>query len=117
MRFIFFKCFFLLWSVLVTITIDISVSSYSPEYLLEQDVIIVTINYRLGILGFLCLPDAGVYGNAGLKDQVSEIQEANALHIVYSFRTSITNKFHIFSGWQCNGFNKISKNLVEILIM
>lgn len=44
--------------------------SFSPEYLVEQNVIIVTINYRLSILGFLCLPDAGIYGNSGLKDQV-----------------------------------------------
>ncbi|XP_055324324.1 esterase B1-like [Sitodiplosis mosellana] len=42
---------------------------FSPEYLVEQNVIVVTINYRLSILGFLCLPDAGIYGNAGLKDQ------------------------------------------------
>lgn len=48
----------------------ICVCSFSPEYLVEQNVIIVTMNYRLSILGFLCLPDAGVYGNAGLKDQV-----------------------------------------------
>lgn len=31
--------------------------------------IIVTLNYRLAMFGFLCLPDAGIYGNAGLKDQ------------------------------------------------
>lgn len=43
--------------------------SYSPEYLVEKNVIVVTLNYRLSILGFLCLPDAGIYGNAGLKDQ------------------------------------------------
>lgn len=43
--------------------------SFSPEYLVERNVIVVTINYRLGIFGFLCLPEAGVYGNAGLKDQ------------------------------------------------
>lgn len=34
-----------------------------------EDVIVVTINYRLHIFGFLCLPSVGVYGNAGLKDQ------------------------------------------------
>lgn len=44
--------------------------SYSPEYLIEEDVIVVTMNYRLGILGFLTLPEAGIYGNAGLKDQL-----------------------------------------------
>lgn len=45
-------------------------SSYSPEYLVEQNVIVVTINYRLSILGFLCLPDAGIYGKAGNKAYV-----------------------------------------------
>lgn len=43
---------------------------YGPDYLIEQDVIVVTINYRLGILGFLSAPDIGIHGNMGLKDQV-----------------------------------------------
>lgn len=34
-----------------------------------EDVIVVTINYRLHALGFLSLPNAGITGNAGLKDQ------------------------------------------------
>ncbi|XP_049299506.1 juvenile hormone esterase isoform X1 [Anopheles funestus] len=43
---------------------------YSPEYLLQEDVIVVTLNYRLGSLGFLHLPSQGIEGNAGLKDQL-----------------------------------------------
>jgi acetylcholinesterase len=43
--------------------------SYSPEFLLMEDVIVVTVNYRLHALGFSCLPRAGISGNAGLKDQ------------------------------------------------
>ncbi|XP_050097091.1 uncharacterized protein LOC126578507 [Anopheles aquasalis] len=43
---------------------------YNPEYFVQEDVVMVTINYRLGPLGFLYLPDAGVPGNAGLKDQL-----------------------------------------------
>ncbi|XP_052870996.1 juvenile hormone esterase [Anopheles cruzii] len=43
---------------------------YSPEYLLQEDVVVVTLNYRLGSLGFLHLPSQGVEGNAGLKDQL-----------------------------------------------
>lgn len=34
-----------------------------------ENVIVVTINYRLHILGFLSLPHMGIPGNAGLKDQ------------------------------------------------
>lgn len=34
----------------------------------------VTFNYRLSALGFLYLPEAGIYGNAALKDQVSLIE-------------------------------------------
>uniref|UniRef100_A0A182QNR7 Carboxylic ester hydrolase n=1 Tax=Anopheles farauti TaxID=69004 RepID=A0A182QNR7_9DIPT len=40
-----------------------------PEYLLQHDVVLVTLNYRLGPLGFLALPSVGIYGNQGLKDQ------------------------------------------------
>ncbi|XP_058060709.1 esterase B1-like [Anopheles bellator] len=44
---------------------------YGPDYLIEKDIVLVTLNYRVGALGFLCCQsrDAGVPGNAGLKDQ------------------------------------------------
>lgn len=34
-----------------------------------ENVIVVTINYRLHVLGFMTLPSLGISGNAGLKDQ------------------------------------------------
>lgn len=45
---------------------------YSPSFLMIEDIVVVSINYRVGILGFLRLNDTslGVPGNAGLKDQV-----------------------------------------------
>lgn len=38
---------------------------------MQKDVILVTVNYRLGAFGFLSLddPDVNIPGNAGLKDQ------------------------------------------------
>lgn len=45
--------------------------TYSPDYLMMGDIVLVTFNYRVGPLGFLYLndPDLEVPGNAGLKDQ------------------------------------------------
>ncbi|XP_049779940.1 cholinesterase-like [Schistocerca cancellata] len=42
---------------------------YGPDFLVSYDVILVTINYRLGALGFLSTGDQVVPGNAGVKDQ------------------------------------------------
>ncbi|CRK95772.1 CLUMA_CG009229, isoform A [Clunio marinus] len=42
---------------------------YSPEFLVMENVIIVTMNYRLHVLGFLYMPSKGIPGNAGMKDQ------------------------------------------------
>ncbi|KAJ9599104.1 hypothetical protein L9F63_010372, partial [Diploptera punctata] len=43
---------------------------YGPDYIVNEAVILVTINYRLGALGFLSTGDSIVPGNNGLKDQV-----------------------------------------------
>ncbi|XP_031621275.1 acetylcholinesterase 1-like [Contarinia nasturtii] len=44
-------------------------SYFGPDFLIEQNVILVTINYRLGALGFLSLDTPDYSGNMGLKDQ------------------------------------------------
>ncbi|XP_018796273.1 PREDICTED: esterase B1-like isoform X1 [Bactrocera latifrons] len=43
-----------------------------PDYFMNEDVVLVTFNYRLCALGFLSLadPSLSIPGNAGLKDQV-----------------------------------------------
>lgn len=46
-----------------------STSEYPPYALLNEDVVLVTVQYRLGILGFLSTEDDVVPGNMGLKDQ------------------------------------------------
>lgn len=47
---------------------------YGADYLVEKDVVVVTINYRCGALGFLSLNTPEVPGNAGLKDIVQAIR-------------------------------------------
>ncbi|XP_967916.2 juvenile hormone esterase-like [Tribolium castaneum] len=49
---------------------------YGPEFLITGNVVLVTINYRLGLLGFLSLEDksVGIPGNAGFKDMVMALK-------------------------------------------
>ncbi|PZC76537.1 hypothetical protein B5X24_HaOG200178 [Helicoverpa armigera] len=47
---------------------------YAPDFLVNQDVIVVTFNYRLGALGFLCLGIKEAPGNAGIKDQIAALR-------------------------------------------
>ncbi|GLG92613.1 Esterase SG1 [Gryllus bimaculatus] len=58
---------------------------YGPEPLMEHDVVLVTINYRLGPLGFLGLGTAEAPGNAGLKDQTMALRW-------------VKNNIHVFGG-------------------
>lgn len=45
-------------------------NDYKANYILDKNVIFVTINYRLGIFGFLSTADIVAPGNFGLKDQL-----------------------------------------------
>ncbi|XP_013196718.2 juvenile hormone esterase-like [Amyelois transitella] len=47
---------------------------YGPEFLLQHDVLVATINYRLEAFGFLSLNIPEVPGNAGMKDQVAALK-------------------------------------------
>ncbi|GBP92910.1 Esterase B1 [Eumeta japonica] len=47
---------------------------YGPDFLVKEEVVLVTINYRVEVLGFLCLENKDVPGNAGMKDQVAALR-------------------------------------------
>lgn len=47
---------------------------YGPDHLVDAGVVLVTLNYRLGALGFLSLENEEVPGNMGLKDQVMALK-------------------------------------------
>ncbi|XP_013135434.1 PREDICTED: bile salt-activated lipase-like [Papilio polytes] len=47
---------------------------YGPDHLVGAGVVLVTLNYRLGALGFLSLENDEVPGNMGLKDQLMALK-------------------------------------------
>jgi carboxylesterase type B len=46
----------------------------ADNFMTDQRMILVTMNYRLGILGFLSTGDSAIPGNLGLKDQVEALR-------------------------------------------
>lgn len=50
---------------------------YGPKFMLDHDVILVTVNYRVGVLGFFSTEDLVSPGNQGLKDQTLAIKWVN----------------------------------------
>lgn len=48
-----------------------SASEYEPDYLLDEDIVLVVIQYRLGMFGFLSTEDEHAGGNYGMFDQVT----------------------------------------------
>lgn len=46
-----------------------AIDTYGPEYFMDRDIVLVTIQYRLGVFGFLSTEDKVISGNMGLKDQ------------------------------------------------
>ncbi|KAK8732251.1 hypothetical protein OTU49_006995, partial [Cherax quadricarinatus] len=51
-----------------------SASEFGPNALLNHDMVLVVIQYRLGVLGFLSTEDDTIPGNFGLLDQVLALQ-------------------------------------------
>lgn len=52
-------------------------SNYGPRYLLDREVVLVTFNFRLGILGFLSTGDTAAPGNYALHDQALAFKWVN----------------------------------------
>lgn len=48
---------------------DAGFGKFGPDFLLSEDNIIVTVQYRIGIFGFMNLGLNEYSGNMGLKDQ------------------------------------------------
>ncbi|XP_077285000.1 juvenile hormone esterase-like [Arctopsyche grandis] len=51
-----------------------STTSYGPEYLINEGLVVVNVYYRLGVFGFLSTRTEEAPGNAGLKDVVAALK-------------------------------------------
>ncbi|CAG0889381.1 unnamed protein product [Cyprideis torosa] len=47
---------------------------YNPSYLMDREIVLVSMNYRLNIFGFLSTEDSAASGNYGLKDQTEALK-------------------------------------------
>ncbi|CRK86762.1 CLUMA_CG000594, isoform A [Clunio marinus] len=47
---------------------------YGPDFLVNDGVVVVTFNYRLGVLGFLATGDTAAQGNYAMKDMVEALR-------------------------------------------
>ncbi|KAK9746443.1 Carboxylesterase family [Popillia japonica] len=90
---------------------------YGPEFLLTQDIVLVTVNYRLGALGFLCLEDTslGVTGNNGLRDIIMALKWINLnIKVFYGDPKNVT-LFGGSSGGACVHYLMLSP-IVKVIL-
>lgn len=50
---------------------------FGPDFLIDENIILVTINYRLGVFGFMSLGTEKYPGNLGLRDQIEALKWVN----------------------------------------
>ncbi|XP_078042686.1 venom carboxylesterase-6 [Augochlora pura] len=63
----------------------------SPEYLMDQDIVLVTLNYRLSIMGFFSTENRVAPGNYGLKDIVVALRWVQEnIEVFYGDPKSVT---------------------------
>ncbi|XP_044260980.1 juvenile hormone esterase-like [Tribolium madens] len=88
---------------------DSKYSSYGPEFLVNHDVVIVTLNYRLGVFGFLSTQDEVIPGNNGLKDQLFALQWVNKNIHLFGGNSSEITIFGQSAGAASVGYHLVSK--------
>jgi len=80
----------------------------NPVYFMDEDVVLVTTQYRLGVLGFLSSGDETISGNMGMKDQVQALKwiqanikdfggDPNTVTIFGESAGAASVHFHLFS--------------------
>ncbi|XP_047989425.1 juvenile hormone esterase-like [Leguminivora glycinivorella] len=82
---------------------------FGPKFLVKHNIILVTLNYRVGPYGFMCLNNPEVPGNQGIKDQRLALRwikhnieafggDANKITLSGQSAGSMSVDLHIHSG-------------------
>ncbi|XP_023937834.2 esterase B1 [Bicyclus anynana] len=91
---------------------------FLPDFLLQHNVILVTLNYRLEVLGYLTLDTPEVPGNAGMKDQVAALRwvqnniekfggDPNSVTLFGESSGAAAAVYHMFSPMSNGLFHKV----------
>nr|XP_012150909.1 PREDICTED: venom carboxylesterase-6-like [Megachile rotundata] len=84
-------------------------SFYGPDFFIEEDLVFVSFNYRLGPLGFLTLKHPNATGNAGLKDQNLVLRWVKSNIATFGGDPSQVTIFGESAGSTAVGFHMLSK--------
>ena len=90
---------------------------HGPKVLLEHDVVLVEIQYRLGPLGFMCLNHPEAAGNMGLMDQSLALDwvrdhihdfggDPNQITIFGESAGAASVSYHMVSEWSSHKFQR-----------
>nr|XP_034837734.1 esterase E4-like [Maniola hyperantus] len=92
---------------------------FLPDFLmLHGDIVFVTLNYRLDMIGFLSLETPEVPGNAGMKDQVAALRwimdniaqfggDPNSVTLVGESSGASSVTYHMFSPMSTGLFHRV----------
>lgn len=93
-----------------------SIVSTGPQFMLDKDVVLVTLNYRLGSLGFLSTGDSAADGNYGLKDQRLALEWVRKNIHVFGGDANEVTLFGHGAGADCAHLHTLSEKSKRIYI-
>ena len=85
-----------------------NLTAYSPKYLMDKEIIFVSMNYRLGVLSFFTTGDLVNPGNMGLKDQVIALKWVQKNIQAFGGDTKRVTLFGNSAGGACVNFLALS---------
>ena len=96
---------------------------HGPKVLLEHDVVLVEIQYRVGPLGFMCLNHPEAAGNMGLMDQSLAMDwvrdhihdfggDPNQITIFGESAGAASVSYHMVSEWSSHKFQRYIKTQI-----